>query len=297
MSFSSTPGLEMPVFLKAFDDPQTDRVTLAALLAASAPARGLALAPPRLVAHPHFALADLLTAAARPGSVAAALLTNAGVLLRLVELHYAGAAHQAAQQTFVADMAPIISHDSLLHLTLHYSSPIRSFARDVVRWHVQQRGDQEGLRAALRHSGDYGVVLPADYLEGEALQLTALDELEALTEQGGEEIAAFVSQRTHLVWAVHRDQRLAQAEAGAGQVRLTDDWWRFQQGATALRIGRPGAALATEAGAAWPVHLRFGLLSLTEPWQIEPHAPPPTDADWRRVAGEGIAALVRAGVG
>lgn len=285
----------MPVFLKAFDDPETDRATLAALLAASAPTRGLALAPPRLAAHPHFALDDLLTAAALPGSVAATLLTNAGVLLRLVELHYAGAAHQAAQQTFVADMAPIISHDSLLHLTLHYSSPIRSFARDVVRWHVQERGDQEGLRVALRHSGDYGVVLPADYLEGEALQLTALDELEALTEQDGEEIAAFVSHRTHLVWAVQRGQRLAQAEAG--QVRLADGWWRFQQGATALRIGRPGAALTAGAGAAWPVHLRFGLLSLTEPWQIETHAPPPTDADWRRVAGEGIAALVRAGVG
>ncbi|MBK7203461.1 hypothetical protein [Candidatus Amarolinea dominans] len=54
------------------------------------------------------------------------------------------------------------------------------------RWHVQELGDQEGLRVALRHSGDYGVVLPADHLEGEVLQLTALDELEALAEAEAE---------------------------------------------------------------------------------------------------------------
>ncbi|MBK7203462.1 hypothetical protein [Candidatus Amarolinea dominans] len=40
-------------------------------------------------------MGDLLAAAA-PGSLAAALLTNAGVLLRLLELHYAGAANRAA---------------------------------------------------------------------------------------------------------------------------------------------------------------------------------------------------------
>ncbi|MFZ2517347.1 MAG: hypothetical protein WA089_01465, partial [Anaerolineae bacterium] len=53
--FSSAPGIEMPVILKAFEDPATDRETLAALLAAPAPARNLALVPPRIVVHPHFA--------------------------------------------------------------------------------------------------------------------------------------------------------------------------------------------------------------------------------------------------
>ena len=52
----------MPVILKAFEDPATDRATLAALLAAPAPARNLALAPPRIVVHPHFAVSDLLAA-------------------------------------------------------------------------------------------------------------------------------------------------------------------------------------------------------------------------------------------
>ena len=290
----------MPVILKAFEDPATDRATLAALLAAPAPARNLALAPPRIVVHPHFAVGDLLAAAAAPGSLAAALLTNAGVLLRLLELHYAGAANRAAQQAFVAALAPAISHDSLLHLMLHHSPAIRSFTRDVVRWHVQELGDQEGLRVALRHSGDYGVVLPADHLEGEVLQLTALDELEALAEAEAEaegaEIVAFLSNRTNLVWVVNRAQRLAQAERG--QVLLAGGWWCFQQDATALRIRRsePGAAHTADAGTAWPVSLRLGLLRLSEPWQVDAEAPPPTDPDWRQVAGEGIAALIKAGV-
>ncbi|MBK7203460.1 hypothetical protein [Candidatus Amarolinea dominans] len=40
----------------------------------------------------------------------------------------------------------------------------------------------------------------------------------------------------------------------------------------------------------------MGLLRLSEPWQVDAEAPPPTDPDWRQVAGEGIAALIKAGV-
>ena len=316
--FSSTPGVATPAILKAFEDPETSRETLAALLAAPAPARNLALAPPRIVVHPHLVLDDLLAAAAVAGSLAAALLTNAGVLLRLVEIHYAGAATREAQQAFVAALAPIISHDSLLHLTLHHSPAIRSFTRDVVRWHVQQRGDQEGLRMALRHSGDYGVLAPADYLEGAALELTALDELEAVEEADAENaaIVAFLSSRTNQVWVVNRAQRLAQTEDA--QVMLVDGWWRFQQGPTVLRIRRAGAGESTAAPSAaarlrlrraqssrahaegspksaLTVSLRLGLLRLTEPWELEDKRFPPADPDWRQVAGEGIAALIKAG--
>ena len=294
----------MPAILKAFEEPETSRETLAALLAAPAPARNLALVPPRIVVHPHLVIDDLLTAAAAAGSLAAALLTNAGVLLRLVEIHYAGAATHEAQQAFVAALAPIISHDSLLHLTLHHSPAIRSFTRDVVRWHVQQRGDQEGLRVALRHSGDYGVLAPADYLEGAALGLTALDELEAVEEAGVENapIVAFLSNRTNQVWVVNRAQRLAQTEQA--QVMLVDGWWRFEQGPTVLRIRRAGAGESTAPDgaarlsspkSALTVSLRLGLLRLTEPWELEDKRFPPADPDWRQVAGEGIAALIKAG--
>jgi len=294
----------VPAILKAFEEPETSRETLAALLAAPAPARNLALVPPRIVVHPHLVIDDLLTAAAAAGSLAAALLTNAGVLLRLVEIHYAGAATREAQQAFVAALAPIISHDSLLHLTLHHSPAIRSFTRDVVRWHVQQRGDQEGLRVALRHSGDYGVLAPADYLEGAALGLTALDELEAVEEAGVENapIVAFLSNRTNQVWVVNRAQRLAQTEQA--QVMLVDGWWRFEQGPTVLRIRRAGAGESTAPDgaarlsspkSALTVSLRLGLLRLTEPWELEDEQFPPADPDWRQVAGEGIAALIKAG--
>ena len=307
--FSSAPGVETPTILKAFEDPETSRETLAALLAASAPVRNLALVPPRIVVHPHLVLDDLLVAAAVPGSLAAALLTNTGVLLRLVEVHYAGAAALEAQQAFVAALAPIISHDNLLHLTLHHSPPIRSFTRDVLRWHVQQRGDQEGLRVALRHSRDYGVLVPADYLEGAALELTALDELEAVEEADVENapIVAFLSSRTNQVWVVNRAQRLAQTEDA--QVMLVDGWWRFQQGSTVLRIRRGGEAfdgstelaeVSVEPSKASPksaltVNLRLGLLRLTEPWELEDERFPPADPHWRQVVGEGIAALIKAG--
>ncbi|MBK6433876.1 hypothetical protein [Candidatus Amarolinea dominans] len=224
-----------------------------------------------------------------------------------------------AQQAFVAALAPIIiSHDSLLHLTLHHSPAIRSFTRDVVRWHVQQRGDQEGLRVALRHSGDYGVLAPADYLEGAALELTALDELEAVEETDVENapLVAFLSSRTNQVWVVNRAQRLAQTERA--QVMLVDGWWRFQQDATVLRIRRAGAqeSIAAPPGSscgglgrgppglslsralpksALTVSLRLGLLRLTEPWELEDERFPPADPDWRQVAGEGIGALIKAG--
>ena len=254
--------------------------------------------PPRIVVHPHLVIDDLLTASTLTGSLAAALLTNAGVLLRLVEIHYAGAATREGQQAFVMALAPTISHDSLLHLTLHHSPAIRSFTRDVLRWHVQQRGNQEGLRVALRHSGDYGVLLPADHLEGAVLELTALDELEVVEETSVEnaEVVAFLSSRTNQVWVVSRAQRLAQTERA--QVTLEDGWWRFQQGASVLRIRRaePEAPAAARDGTALTVSLRLGLLRLTEPWLLEANTLPPADPDWRHMAGEGIAALIKAGV-
>ncbi len=295
--FSSAPGVELPAALKAFEDPETSRETLAALLAGPAPTRGLALAPPRIVVHPQLALEDLLAAGVIPGSLAAALLTNPGVLLRLAELHYAGAANRESQQAFVAALAPLISHDNLLHLTLHHSPAIRSLTRDILRWHVQERGAQEGLRAALRHSGDYGVLLPADRLEGAVLELTALDELEALEEEGEEDsvLVAFLSNRSNLVWVVNRAQRLAQTEEA--QVRWEDGWWRFQQGVAVLKIQRagPDEPAAASAGAALTVSLRLGLLRLSEPWLLEADARPPADPAWRQLAGEGIAALIKAG--
>ena len=43
------------------------------------------------------------------------------------------------------------------------------------------------------------------------------------------------------------------------------------------------------------VSLRLGLLRLSEPWLLEADARPPADPAWRQLAGEGIAALIKAG--
>ena len=62
---------------------------------------------------------------------------------------------------------------------------------------------------------------------------------------------------------------------------------RLHCGSTA-RLSSPKSALT--------VSLRLGLLRLTEPWELEDEQFPPADPDWRQVAGEGIGALVNAGV-
>lgn len=296
------PGMQTPAALALFDDPAASRAELAALLLAPAPRRQLALTPPRIVLHPQLELDDLLAAAAIPGSLGAALLENAGVLLRLVEVRYAAAAVRNDQQAFVAALAPVIGHDSLLHLMLHTSPAIRSFTRDVVRWRVQVRGDEEGLRSVLRHAGDFGLLMPADSLEGAVLGLTAPADMEEIEgEDGGEGWMAFISSRTGLVWVVDRAGRAAHSEQR--RVTLAGDWWHFRQAAAAqdglaeiaVRIRRQGAGAQAAEGAALPVALPLGLLRLTEPWELEAGAAPPADPAWRRMAGEGVAALIKCG--
>jgi hypothetical protein len=296
--FSSTPGLDLPAPLKAFEDPETSRAEIARLLAQPAPPRITAFVPPRIVAHANFTVEDLVAAAAIPGSLGQALLANAGVLLRLVELHYAGAPDAAAQRAFVTSLAPHVGHDNLLHLTLHHSPAVRSFTRDVLRALVQEFGDREGLRWALRFSGDYGVLVPADHLEGAVLELTSLEELEPVEE--GETppgVTAFVSHKSNLVWVVEMEARQAQSERG--WVMLASGWWIFDDGQAQVQTrAGPAVAAAPDEVDLIPltVSLHLGMLRLSEPWYLANSGRTPGAEDWRRVAGEGIAALIKAGV-
>lgn len=294
--FSSTPGLELPAPLKAFEDPETSRAAIAAILAQPAPRRITAVVPPRIVAHANFTVEDLVAAAAIADSLGQALLANAGVLLRLVELHYAGAPDAAAQRAFVTRLAPYVGHDNLLHLTLHHSPAVRSFTRDVLRVLVQELGDRDGLRQALRFSGDFGVLVPADHLEGAVLELTSVEEIEALEEDEAlPGVTAFVSNRSNLVWVVDVEARQAQSERG--RVTLANGWWIFEDGQAQVqtRTGQAAAA-ASDEGDLIPltVSLHLGLLRLSEPWYLAGDGRPPGAADWREVAGEGITALIKA---
>jgi hypothetical protein len=293
--FSSSPGLALPAPLKAFEDPETPRAEIAELLAQPVPRRILAFVPPRIVAHANFTVDDLVAAAAIPGSLGEALLANAGVLLRLVELYYAGADDTATQRTFVASLAPYVGHDNLLHLTLHHSPAVRSFTRDVLRVLVQELGDREGLRQALRFSGDYGILVPADHLEGAVLDLTSIEDMEPVDEAAAPpEMAVFLSNKSNLVWVV--DLAAQQAQSERGRVALEDGWWVFSDGQ---------AQVQTRAGQATPeqidlmpltVSLHLGLLRLSEPWYLAGVDRTPGTEDWRQIAGEGAAALIKAGV-
>ncbi len=294
--FSSTPGLELPAPLSAFGDPETSRAAIAELLAQPASRRITALIPPRIVAHANFTVDDLVAAAAIPGSLGQALLANPGVLLRLVELRYAGAPDSTTQRAVVTRLAPHVGHDSLLHLTLHHSPAVRSFTRDVLRVLVQERGDREGLRTALRFSGDYGIIVPADHLEGAVLDLTSVEELEPVEEDDVPQgVAVFVSGKSDLVWVV--DLAARQAESERGKVALGVDWWVFSDGPAQIQIRSGSAATGDDVGLILStVSLHLGLLRLSEPWYLTGAGHTPLAEDWRQVAGEGIAALIKAGL-
>jgi hypothetical protein len=80
---------------------------------------------------------------------------------------------------------------------------------------------------------------------------------------------------------------------------LASGWWIFDDGQAQVQTrAGPAAAAAPDEIDLVPltVSLHLGLLRLSEPWYLAGGGRTPSAEDWRRVAGEGIAALLEAGV-